>query len=77
MFTEFDDERKAYMTSRTIGAGDVILLIKGGHGFSVVEDIEMFEIKQGPYIGEADKSRFERVADEAVVYSSHEAPREE
>jgi hypothetical protein len=36
----------------------VILLITGGHGFEVIEDLEMVEIKQGPYVGEQDKTRF-------------------
>ena len=40
-------------------AGDVILLAKGGHGFEVLEELEMFEVKQGPYPGEVDKTRFE------------------
>jgi mannose-6-phosphate isomerase-like protein (cupin superfamily) len=39
-------------------AGDVILLIKGGHGFKVLEDLEMFEVKQGPYAGDEDKIKF-------------------
>ena len=39
-------------------AGDVILLIKGGHGFEVLEELEMIEVKQGPYAGDHDKTRF-------------------
>jgi hypothetical protein len=39
-------------------AGDVILLISGGHGFEVVEEVEMFEVKQGPFGGNMDKTRF-------------------
>ena len=27
---------------------DIILLLKGGHGFEVIQDIEMIEVKQGP-----------------------------
>jgi hypothetical protein len=38
--------------------GDTILLSAGGHGFEVIEDVEMIEVKQGPYQGEADKTRF-------------------
>lgn len=53
----FDDER-SYLQSRELGAGDVILLASGGHGFEVLEELEMFEVKQGPYAGEADKTRF-------------------
>lgn len=55
---DFYDDQKVYLESRILGKGDVILLIKGGHGFDVIEDIRMIEIKQGPYIGEKDKTRF-------------------
>ena len=41
-----------------LNKGDIILLIKGGHGFSVIEDVKMIEVKQGPYAGDKDKIRF-------------------
>jgi hypothetical protein len=47
-----------YCSSKILCAGDVILLIDGGHGFHVIEDLEMIEVKQGPYVGELDKTRF-------------------
>jgi mannose-6-phosphate isomerase-like protein (cupin superfamily) len=50
---------KEYRESRVLGPGDVILLIAGGHGFEVLEDLNMIEVKQGPYMGDADKTRFE------------------
>lgn len=56
------DGRRNYLESRVLRAGDVILLVGGGHGFEVLEDIEMVEIKQGPYTGERDKTRFEPVS---------------
>ena len=37
--------------------GDTILLTSGGHGFKVLEEVEMIEVKQGPYSGEMDKTR--------------------
>lgn len=46
------------MESRILESGDAILLATGGHGFEVLEEIEMIEVKQGPYAGEADKTRF-------------------
>src|SRR6185369_5395734 len=58
---DFYDETKQYLSSRILEAGDVILLIQGGHGFEVLEDLEMFEVKQGPYVGEVDKTRFDAV----------------
>lgn len=36
----------------------MILLIKGGHGFEILEELEMIEVKQGPYVGDNDKVRF-------------------
>lgn len=55
---DFFDEGRAYLESVVLGAGDVILLAGGGHGFEALEELEMFEVKQGPYAGEADKTRF-------------------
>lgn len=39
-------------------SGDVITLYSGGHGFNIIEDVEMIEIKQGPFMGVEDKTRF-------------------
>jgi len=47
-----------YLESRVIGAGDTLLLVTGGHGFEVIEEVTMLEIKQGPHAGDADKTRF-------------------
>jgi mannose-6-phosphate isomerase-like protein (cupin superfamily) len=55
---DFYDIEQHYLKSRVLGAGDVILLIQGGHGFEVLEEVEMIEVKQGPYVGEQDKTRF-------------------
>ena len=56
---DFYDNDQFYLESRTLESGDVILLSEGGHGFEVLEEVEMFEVKQGPYAGEMDKTRFE------------------
>ncbi|WP_026650989.1 hypothetical protein [Butyrivibrio proteoclasticus] len=64
---DFYDAYKDYLESRVLEGGDVILLVSGGHGFKVLEEVEMLEIKQGPYAGDADKIRFESVADDDVV----------
>jgi len=59
---DFYSDERAYLESRILQAGDVILLITGGHGFEVLEDIEMIEVKQGPYVGDQDKTRFDGIA---------------
>jgi hypothetical protein len=63
---DFYDEDRKYVTSRLLGAGDIILLAKCGHGFEALEDLEMIEVKQGPYVGEMDKVRFEPVDSNAI-----------
>src|SRR5262245_1803290 len=53
---DFFDEGRNYLLSKELKTGDAILLIKGGHGFEVLEELEMIEVKQGPYAGEEDKT---------------------
>jgi mannose-6-phosphate isomerase-like protein (cupin superfamily) len=54
---DFYTDAGEYFESRELGSGDVILLTAGGHGFEVLEEIEMIEVKQGPYGGDTDKRR--------------------
>jgi len=70
---DFYDQQRNYFTSRILEAGDVILLAAGGHGFEALEEIEMIEVKQGPYSGEADKTRFVGItAAEASAGMTHD-----
>lgn len=55
---QFYTQEKEYLFDRILEAGDVILLSSGGHGFEMLEPTEMIEVKQGPYSGEQDKTRF-------------------
>ena len=63
---DFYDEQQNYLESRILQQGDVILLAYGGHGFEMLETSELIEVKQGPYAGEADKTRFEPIAKQYV-----------
>lgn len=58
---DFYDDYKDYLESRILTGGDTILLVSGGHGFEVLDELEMIEVKQGPYAGEQDKTRFESI----------------
>lgn len=64
---DFYNNDRVYIESRTLEAGDTILLASGGHGFEALEEIEMMEVKQGPYAGDADKTRFVGVELSKVV----------
>ncbi len=65
---DFYDDDQNYLESRVLATGDVLLLAYGGHGFEMLEPTEMIEVKQGPYAGDEDKTRFIGInADDAVV----------
>ena len=64
---DFFDEDKNYLESRILEKGDVILLAAGGHGFEMLEDAEMIEVKQGPYCGDEDKVRFTHSPDHPII----------
>jgi hypothetical protein len=57
---DFYDTERNYIQSCIVKAGDVLLLASGGHGFEVLDELEMIEIKQGPFV-EQDKVRFAAV----------------
>lgn len=63
----YDDERN-YIESHIVSSGDIVLLAYGGHGFKCLDNVEMVEIKQGPYLGDKDKVRFVGVDDNEVKY---------
>lgn len=46
------------VTKLELAAGDSLLLTGGGHGFEVLEQCQLIEVKQGPYLGMDDKVKF-------------------
>ena len=68
---DFYDDEHNYLESSIIESGDVMLLASGGHGFEVIEEVEMIEVKQGPYTGDADKTRFDGITAEQVILKNH------
>ena len=57
----FYNKKKLRAKSLILNKKDMILLISGGHGFKVLKKLEMLEIKQGPFVGEKDKMRLEKL----------------
>ena len=55
---DFYSENNQRIDSRILNSGDVIIILNGGHGFEVLESVEMYEVKQGPYLGVNDKVCF-------------------
>jgi hypothetical protein len=52
------DDRRELVATRELREGDVMVMLGGGHGFRMLEDTVLLEVKQGPYGGEAEKERF-------------------
>ena len=66
---DFYTEDKIYIFSKKLYQGDVILLTRGGHGFKIIEDAEIIEVKQGPYVGDLDKIRFMPIDESKIIES--------
>jgi hypothetical protein len=65
---DFYDNEQVYIKSSILNKGDVILLSNGGHGFQILEDAEIIEVKQGPYCGAEDKIRFQPVSSDKIKF---------
>ena len=63
---DFYNEKKKYLFSKKIYDGDLIMLINGGHGFKVLKDVEMIEVKQGPYSLSSDKVKFNKIDEKKI-----------
>jgi mannose-6-phosphate isomerase-like protein (cupin superfamily) len=57
----FYSEKNEFVTNTIISAQDSIILISGGHGFEILEETELIEVKQGPYSEREDKVRFKGI----------------
>jgi len=51
-------EKGELVATRELRTGDVMLMVGGGHGFRMLEDTVLLEIKQGPYTGLDEKEHF-------------------
>lgn len=58
MRVDFYDYKKKYLKSRVLLKDDIIVLLKGSHGFKILKDCNFIEVKQGPYKKRLDKNKF-------------------
>ena len=63
---DFYDGKKKYLFSKIINEKDIIMLVHGGHGFKVLKNVEMIEIKQWPYSLSSDKIKFDKVNEKEI-----------
>jgi hypothetical protein len=58
-----------YLESILLKENDTLLLVSGGHGFEILEDADMVEVKTGPYKEDKDKERFEGMVPEKKIFN--------
>ena len=64
---DFYDLKEKYLFSKKLYSNDIIMLSNGGHGFKVLKNVKMIEVKQGPYSVAKDKIKFSNI-DEKKIY---------
>ena len=63
---DFYISKKKYLFSKILKEKDIIMLMHGGHGFQVLKEVEMLEIKQGPYSLIKDKIKFDEIHENKI-----------
>lgn len=63
---DFYDNKEKYLFSKKIYTNDIIMLSNGGHGFKVLKDVKMIEVKQGPYSLKLDKIKFNKIDEKKI-----------
>ena len=65
---DFYNDKHMYLFSKKINERDIIMLVHGGHGFKVLKNVEMIEVKQGPYSLASDKIKFKTVDEKKITF---------
>jgi len=63
---DFYNEKRKYLLSKILNEKDIVMLVDGGHGFKVMKDVEMIEVKQGPYNLIKDKVKFSGIYEKNI-----------
>ncbi len=52
------DDQNQIVTTISLDVGDTLVIAAGGHGFRMIEDCVLMEVKQGPYTEQVEKEHF-------------------
>ena len=63
---DFYDLKQKYLFSKIIKKGQIIFLLHGSHGFKVIKELQMIEVKQGPFKKKMDKIRFLPITEDKI-----------
>ena len=65
---DFYGKINKYLFSKLVRKNDILILISSGHGFKVIKDCSIIEIKQGPYIPSKDKMLFLKTEESSIIF---------
>ena len=65
---DFYNNKEKYLFSKKLYANDLIMLSNGGHGFKVLKDVKMIEVKQGPYSLSMDNVKFHKTDESKIKF---------
>lgn len=63
---DFYDNKQKYLFSIKLYPNEIIYLVHGAHGFKIIKEVEMIEIKQGPYVSNKDKVKFNEINEKKI-----------
>lgn len=63
---DFYKNNKKYLFSKLVNKNEIIILHEGSHGFKVLKNCSMIEIKQGPFVRTLDKKRFNKIDEKKI-----------
>jgi len=63
---DFYDKRKKYLLSKVIKKNQILILVDGSHGFKIIKECLIIEIKQGPFNLALDKKRFNKIDEKNI-----------
>jgi cupin fold WbuC family metalloprotein len=63
---DFYDMKQKYLLSKILKKDQIIFLFHGAHGFKVIKDVQMIEVKQGPFKKNMDKIKFLPISEDKI-----------
>ncbi len=64
---DFYDLKLKYLFSKILNKGQIIFLLHGAHGFKVIREVQMIEVKQGPFKKNMDKIKFLPIKEDKII----------
>jgi hypothetical protein len=59
-------DKKKYIFSKIAKKNNLLVLQQGSHGFKIIKDCLMIEVKQGPFVKNLDKVRFNKIDEKKI-----------